>query len=229
MTISEISSNEEVSTLNESYPLEVNSRHPASRTHRIAPDIISRIDHPSNTERLDEARITSPSENDRNISLAAESAGLSQASSFPNFAWHAMEIALKREQYGSEKIRALSLNVKEHLAHIDALLDVSSELSALPSDKDSHEISNKMKDMFAKLEQAKIQIWKGGLKITKDQLGEMKAQLSSHIDKFRTKIQTIISTEIQPEANNLQAIMNILQQIIQSDARLKRKTAELPR
>jgi ElaB/YqjD/DUF883 family membrane-anchored ribosome-binding protein len=139
-----------------------------------------------------------------------------------------IKVALAREAYGSEKLKFLAEKVKEQLGDVDLLLDLSSELTALP-EQDSHEVTDKMRNLIGRLEVHKIQVWKGDGKISKEKLSEMKAQIGSHIDKLRTGIQTTISTEIQPETNNLQSIMNIVQQIIQSDARLKRKTTELPR
>jgi len=147
---------------------------------------------------------------------------------FPNVAYASVQLAVMRETWGSTKLRNLSGEVKKQLANIDLLLDLNTELTALP-DKDSHELTPKMRGIIAKLEESKIDIWKGGEKISKEKLGEFKAHISSQVDKLRTALQTTISTEIQPEANNLQSIMNIVQQIIQSDARMKRKTTEIPR
>ena len=148
---------------------------------------------------------------------------------FPNFALAAVRFSILRENYGNQKLRALSANVKNQIQTIDLLLNLNSELISLP-DKEPYELTPKIKDLLFSLERENIQIGKDFTgKINKEKLGEMKSQISAHIDKLRTSLQTTISTEIQPEANNLQSIMNIVQQIIQMDGRLKKKTQEVTR
>ncbi len=212
-------------------PVRLASLHPTNpivKTNGAAPQVIGGIDFPSNGETLHSSRITLPDARALSVNDAAANAGMVKPARMPDFAFAVIKVAAAREAFGSDKLKALSAQVKEQLGDIDLLLELNSELTALP-DKDSHDLSPKMKNLVGKLEIHKIQIWKGGDKISKEKLSEFKAQISSQIDKLRTALQTKISTEIQPEANNLQAIMNIVQQIIQSDARLKRKTTEVPR
>ena len=108
------------------------------------------------------------------------------------------------------------------------LLELNTELTSL-NDKDSYKLTPTFADVIEKLKASGIEVWKEGDTMKKEQLTELKAQVSSQIDKLRTALQTTVSTEIQPETNNLHAIMNIIRQIIESDARLKKKTTELPR
>jgi hypothetical protein len=198
------------------------------RTNAAAPHVIAGTDQPRAGDQIDGNRITLPPLSGLAVGNAAADAGVGEPKRWPDFALGVIKIAVAREAVGSEKLKALSAQVKEQLGDIDLLLEFSSELTALP-DKDSHNVTDKMRSLIAKLEIHKIQVWKSGEKISKEKLGELKAQISSQIDKLRTAMQTKISTEIQPEANNLQSIMNIVQQVIQSDARLKRKTSEVPR
>jgi len=198
------------------------------RTHLAGPLVIGNTDQPLELDGLANGKITIPPVSAMSVGNAASEVGIGTPNRTADFAFAVINIAIAREGYGSEKLKALGAKVKEQLGDIDLLLDLSGELTALP-DKDSHDITEKMKGLIGKLEAHKIQIWKDGNKLTKEKLSELKAQISSQIDKLRTALQTTISTEIQPEANNLQAIMNIVQQIIQSDARLKRKTAEVPK
>ena len=146
-------------------------------------------------------------------------------SDFPNVAYGSIQAALKREKYSSMKLQERSIEVKQHLKNIDLLLDLSAEISSLP-EGDAQTPSEKFKQVAEQLKEQGIHILKGSDKLQK---GECKALVSAQIDKERTALQTTITTEIQPEINNINSIMNILQQIIQSDARLKRKMCELPR
>jgi len=200
----------------------------AVRTNAAAPRAIDSTDQPREGHRIEEETVSVPPVSAMEVENAASAAGIGARRNPPDFALGIIKVAVAREAFGSEKLKTLAAQVREQLGDIDLLLDLSTELTALP-DKDSHEISDKMGKLIAKLEAHKIQVWTGGKKISKEQLSELKAQTSSQIDKQRTSIQTKISTEIQPEATNLQSIMNIVQQIIQSDARLKRKATEIHR
>jgi hypothetical protein len=202
---------------------------PAVKTHATASRAIDETDKPKSSDRIEDRRITPPPARAMAVENAAAKAGVGSAKGMPDFAFAVIKVATARESYGAEKIRDLAEQVREQLKDVDHLLDLSSTLTALPPDKDSHELTEPMRDLIGRLEVHKIQVWKGGAKLSKENLNEMKAQIGSQIDKLRTSIQTKISTEIQPETQNLQSIMNIVQQIIQSDARLKRKTSEIPR
>jgi ElaB/YqjD/DUF883 family membrane-anchored ribosome-binding protein len=201
---------------------------PTVRTHATASRALNKTGQPQSGDRIEGGRVTPPPVRAMVVENAASSAGVGSGKRMPDFAFAVIKVATAREAYGSEKLKALAEQVREQLKDVDHLLDLSSELTVLP-DKDSHDLTDKMRDLIGRLEVHKIQVWKGGGKLSKENLNEMKAHIGSQIDKLRTSIQTKISTEIQPEANNLQSIMNIIQQIIQSDARLKRKTAEIPR
>jgi hypothetical protein len=207
---------------------ELGAENPVVKTHGIGPAVIGSTDLPGQSAFLDADKISLPPYRAAAVDDLASEVGVSVPKRWPDFTLGVIKVAAAREAVGSEKLQNLAAQVREQLGDIDLLLDLSSELTSLP-DKDSHELNGKMRGLIGKLELHKIQVWKGDGKISKDKLGEFKAQISSQIDKLRTALQTKISTEIQPEANNLQAIMNIVQQIIQSDARLKRKTAEIPR
>ena len=150
------------------------------------------------------------------------------AKNFPNCALMTVKAGLARENLGTLKLKALSGEVKKKLANIDLLLELNTELTSF-NDKDSYKLTPKMSHVIEKLKASGIEVWKEGDTIKKEQLSELKAQVSSQIDKLRTALQTTVSTEIQPETNNLQAIMNIIQQIIRLDSGLKKKTTELPR
>ncbi len=161
----------------------------AVKTHAIGPLLIDGIDQPHSSKEIEREKITLPPVNAREVEEAAAKAGIGEKKRMPDFALAIIKIALAREEYGTQKLKALSGQVKEQLGNIDLLLDLSSELTALP-DKDSHEITDKMKGLIGKLEVQKIQIWVGDGKISKEKLSEMKAQISSQIDKLRTALQT---------------------------------------
>ena len=198
------------------------------RTHASAPGAIEETEHPREERRIDEQRITPPPISAMAVENAAANAGVGTQKRMPDFALAVINVAMAREAFGSQKLKTLAAQVREQLGDIDILLDLSTELTSLP-DQDTHDVSDKMRNLIGKLEVHKIQVWKGDGKLSKEKLSEMKAQIASQIDKLRTSLQTTISTEIQPEANNLQSIMNIVQQIVQSDARMKRKATEVPR
>lgn len=199
------------------------------KTHAIGPQSIETTAETRNGAKIDKEKATLPPANAIKVENAAWKAGVvPEKKPMPDFAFEVIKVAMAREAFGTKKLKLLSDQVKDQLGTIDLLLDLSSELTALP-DKESHDMTDKMQGVIAKLEAKKIQIWSGGGKLIKEKVGEMKSQISSQIDKLRTALQTKISTEIQPEVNNLQSIMNIVQQIIRTDARLKEKATQIPR
>lgn len=212
------------------------------KTHAIGPRTIEATDLPCDSGNLPE--ITIPPSGSNNINKIAHTAGISDLAisdipeefspelswekietgirKDPNIALEAVKAGLAREKLGSDKLRRHSQEIKQHLKNIDSLLDLSAELTAL-GEKDSHVISEKIEGMISQLRDNGIELWASGeKKITKDKLGEMKSLISSQIDKSRTALQTTITVEIQPEMNNLNSIMNIIQQMIQADNRFKK-------
>ncbi|HSX37874.1 MAG TPA: hypothetical protein VLE95_03490 [Chlamydiales bacterium] len=200
------------------------------RINAIAPGMIAEAETPSRPCRIDAGRISS-----RSIHAMAtegsttEDAEMATPKRSIDCAYAVMSTAMAFEACGSAKLRDLSTQVKEHLKNIDRLIELNSELTTLP-EKDVYELTDqsKLKDLLDELKACNIQIWQGE-SIPKAKLAELKAQIGTQIEKLRTSQQIIVSTEIQPVVQNLQAIMNIIQQIIQLDTRLKRKTTELAR
>ena len=141
-----------------------------------------------------------------------------------------LQVGLASEAHGNETLSLLVAKVTKQTEAIDDLLDLSQELTTLPENQDSHDLTDKMLEQIQGLnEKHDIQIWKGGDKITKEKLSEMKAQIGSQVDKLRTAFQTTISTKIQPMTTNMQSMNNIVQQIIQRDDKMKSKAQELRR
>lgn len=143
-----------------------------------------------------------------------------------SLAWVALRAGLAKEAAGTNKLHALTGDVKMRLKQTDALLDLHAELIALP-EKDSHDISDKVQGMMKDLKAHGIDVWpNGGNKISKDKLNEVKSHISSQIDKLQAASRTTMTTEIQPEIHAIQTIMSMTQQMIQSDARLKKHISD---
>jgi len=144
----------------------------------------------------------------------AEDLGLTS----PNPAWGALQAGLEREAIGNEKIKQNSEKANSYLNLIDSLLDLQAALS-----ENSQEVSEKAQGIANQLKENGIELLpENQSKISKEQLMEIKTNISHHIDKHKTKLHNLMTTEIQTEINNLQTIMNAIQQIIQLDARVKR-------
>lgn len=214
--LNRISENLPIKTSELSGLKELNEESSSSKTHKIGPQIIQATDLVSgSSSSLPEITVLSSKTGDK-ITPAIN------GFSANNVAWEALKAGLAREELGNAKLKQRSDVVKQHLNNIDDLLDLNAELTSL-GDKDSHELSDKTKGMISKLRGNGIEVWSSPeKKISKEKLVELKSHISSQVDKFRTSLQTIITTEIQPEINCLNSIMNIIQQMIQSDARMKK-------
>jgi hypothetical protein len=137
-----------------------------------------------------------------------------------------IDAVLKRETAGQEKIQTFTTEIKKTLAKVDSLLDLHAELIALP-EQDSHQLSEKVNQMIGDLKENGIELWPNGAKtITKDKLSELKSHISSQIQKCQMKVETILKNDIGVEMQWIQTILNSLQQMIQSDTRLKKHVSE---
>ncbi|MBI5272846.1 MAG: hypothetical protein HY861_02550 [Chlamydiia bacterium] len=140
---------------------------------------------------------------------------------FPNIPLAAVQLGLAKEQMETRKIQELSKAVKQDLAVSNLLLTLSSSLTALPSDKSSHAITDKIRSSVIELEKHGISlpISSDTKTITKEQLTEIKASISEHNSRLRSQIQSTVSTEIQPTLTRLQSMMNTLSEILRATRR----------
>ena len=189
------------------------------RTNSAGLAAFEKLDFPG-LDRLGEERITQPPVHQ---AIAVESAAGKTSSA--NVALAIIMLALGREKIGSEKLKDLSGQIKEKLRTIDDLLELQGKL---PSDQDSYKLNGEMKGLLDKLEKKGIVIWKGEGEISKEQHGELKAEINTQIDKLRTAIQTTISTEIQPEVHALQSIMNAVSEAMRCNRKLIELANRLP-
>jgi hypothetical protein len=147
---------------------------------------------------------------------------------FPDLAFAAVQAGMMRERDGAAKLNKISGEIRAQLKDIDNLLDLNKEMGS--NEQDSWEVTDEARRILRDLEARGVHVTKGELKktLSRQELSELKMQVSREIEQSRSKMQTTITTEVQPEINNLNSIMNAIQRIINSDERLKKKCLELP-
>jgi|GEM_PF-2431640 len=196
------------------------------KTHSIGPRAIADTDFvEGSVSNLPE--ITGiPAEANRVSNAALEAGILEEAAPSKGFssnlAWETLKAGLAREKFGNAKLEKHSKDIKVLLKNIDDLLDLSAAFTDL-KEKESLEISDKMRKMITDLKENGIEVCADlENKVSTAQIEKIKSQISSKVDSLRTKLQTIITTEVQPELNNLRSIMDILKDMIETDRRLKK-------
>ena len=138
---------------------------------------------------------------------------------FPNLAWEAVKTVLLKEEITNRQLNGHIETVEKHQKDLDLLLDFSSELTGYK--EDTTEMSEKMKDLLAKLKERGIDLWKGEeLTLSKEKIAELKSLSSAQVDKLRSNLQIIFTTKIQVLIQALGSIMEALKNIVQNNNRL---------
>lgn len=142
---------------------------------------------------------------------------------FPNLAYEALKLALAKEQITNDKINGHIAEAKKQQDSIKLLLDLTAEINVL---KDGGKLSDKAKEILAKLKEQGIEVWKGGDELSKEQVSELKSLSSSQTDTLRSNLQILFTTKIQTLIQEIGTIMDVLKEIIRNDSKLKEKTQQ---
>ncbi len=146
---------------------------------------------------------------------------------FPNLAWESVKAGLAQEKLTNDKLNGYIKEAEKNQKDIDLLLDFSAELTA--QKEDVKELSEKMKDLLAKLKERDIDLWKGeDQKVNKEKISELKSLASAQVDKLRSNLQILFTTKIQVQIQNISAIMETLKDIIRNNTKLINTANRLP-
>lgn len=142
-------------------------------------------------------------------------------SKFPHLAWEAIQVGLKREAFIHNKLNAHIDAIERSHDDISLLLTLNAELGGVKEDE-NNELSEKAQNLIAQLKER-------GIELKGESAGEIKRQASAHESRLRSEIQIKFTTKVQTLMQQVESLMQILQNIIRSDSKLKEKANQLPR
>ncbi|HSX37537.1 MAG TPA: hypothetical protein VLE95_01765 [Chlamydiales bacterium] len=181
---------------------------PSDKINFIAPGIIAGAETPRGARQIEAKRLSPPSIHAISVAEGAiENPEITTPKRSADFACRSIEAVKAFEAFLSRELQKLSNQIKGHLQNIDHLLEPGTESTALP-EKD---LIDKIRNLIAELDNCNMKVRPSNL-LSEKNLSELKEQIGAHIDELRT---TTIGTEIQSVINDLQAIMDSIEQIIQ--------------
>jgi len=151
---------------------------------------IGETEHPRASDRLEPARVSSP-----------------------NLAWEAIQAALAYERLSNEKLDGHLKTAEGYQKTIDSLLSLNEELT-LNSDQETHTLSERAKTILSDLEIPSKDT------LSKEELLQLKSNVSGKMDQCRSKVQTLVTTDIHKELQNASSINDIMKEMIKQNSRL---------
>lgn len=139
---------------------------------------------------------------------------------FPHLAWEALKLGLAKENQLNEKLNACLDEIEKSQESISLLLQLNGELSALKDD--DTELSPKALDILQKLKEKGIDLNKEG-----QTAEELRRKVNSHESGLRSQMQIQFTTKVQRYMQQIESLIQILQNIIRNDAKLKEKANQL--
>lgn len=156
----------------------------------------------------------------QNISMAPLEETKSLA--FPHLAWEALQLGLAKENQLNEKLNQCLDEIEKMQDNISLLLKLNGEIGSLKDD--DTELSPKTMEILEQLKERGIDLNKDG-----QTAEELRRKVNSSESGLRSQMQIKFTTQIQRYMQQIETMMQILQNIIRNDAKLKEKTQQLPR
>jgi hypothetical protein len=198
------------------------------RIQDAALDVLREMEYPDEYG-LSKDRISNFSaEETFRLKQAAAGTGLVGKGSRVNVALAIIRLSLMVEGAGGEKLQRTSRLIKTNLNQINLLQNLS---DLLPADvQDSYNITPEMRTCFDRLKGQGIDLLTGNkFKITKAEDSKLRSQISSEIGKRRSLIEEDVRG-MGIEANKIERILKIVQKVIDTDERAKKKANDsIPR
>jgi hypothetical protein len=141
---------------------------------------------------------------------------------FPHLAWEALKLGLAKENHLNEKLNGCLDEIEKMQENISLLLELNGELGALK--EDDTELSLKVMELLQKLKERGIDLNKEG-----QTAEELRRKVNSHESGLRSQMQIQFTTKVQRYMQQIESLIQILQNIIRNDAKLKEKANQLPR
>lgn len=139
---------------------------------------------------------------------------------FPHLAWEALKLGLAKENQLNEKLNQCLDEIEKSQDNISLLLQLNGELSSLKDD--DTELSAKAMEILQKLKDRGIDLNKDG-----QTAEELRRKVNSNESSLRSQMQIQFTTKVQRYMQQIESLMQILQNIIRNDAKLKEKANQL--
>lgn len=139
---------------------------------------------------------------------------------FPHLAWEALKLGLAKENQLNEKLNNCLDEIEKSQDNISLLLQLNGELSSLKDD--DTELSPKAMEILQKLKDRGVDLNKEG-----QTAEELRRKVNSNESGLRSQMQIQFTTKVQRYMQQIESLMQILQNIIRNDAKLKEKANQL--
>ncbi|MBI3508434.1 MAG: hypothetical protein HY069_02200 [Chlamydiia bacterium] len=167
---------------------------------QVTTEALEEIEQPSKKQRLETDEITPPPAVADKVSEAVQF-------SFPSLTPSLMDMIQKSEQLATEKVLSLEAKADLYGKRIDEMMALTAEFNAYHG-KDNVEFTDKIKALLQKLKEQGIDLWKDEnmKKVSKERITELKALISTQMDKQRTN-QSMILSKMNNKTNDLMALL----------------------
>lgn len=139
---------------------------------------------------------------------------------FPHLAWEAIKVGLAKQDQIHDKLHQHIDEIDQAQKDISLLLDLSAELSNMK--EDNKELSERAQSLLDQLKNR-------GMELNGETVGDIKRLTGSHESRLRSEIQIKFTTKVQYLMQQIESMMQILQNIIRNDSKLKEKANQLTR
>lgn len=157
-----------------------------------------------------------------NVQIAEETATIQKTNEvskpirqiLPNIGLKMLQAGLKVEKFKSGEIVKNINEVSDIQKTIDQLIDLSGKFAIHADTEDEKKISPEIRSLCDSLKEKGIDILpENEIKVTRERIVELKAQVSAHTDRLKTDLQKKFTTEIQVKIQEIQSILECLKTI----------------
>jgi hypothetical protein len=195
-----------------------------AHTYKKASEVVQNLPRPG--ERGLEAEDVPDLSLEEVVQSACQTTG-----AFPNLAYEIIRLGLEMENFQTEnRLNRYQEQGHEYKGTIGTLLDLTAQLQKLPSDADSHELSDKVKQMLSDLKDKRIDLLPDHEgQISREQLVSVKSLINSHVDALRSKLTDLFTTKISIVVQFLNTMTETMKNIVRLDDRVKSTAIQLAR
>ncbi|MBS0626472.1 MAG: hypothetical protein JSS32_10530 [Verrucomicrobia bacterium] len=193
----------------------------ALRTNKISKEVFSALAPYMASSATLADQVTPPPEDAREVHSAAASTGL--VSGFPNLSWEILRAGLLKENFMIKDLNEISKGIEEIQEKLGKVLKFNQKLTKLPSEKETYEITDDMKEDIKVLKEMGIDVLSPDEKtISAEKLGMIKTDL----DHIKSQLQTNMQTKfmnVQTKTSQYSSLLDSLKTVEKHFSRLLSK------
>ncbi len=138
-----------------------------------------------------------------------------------NPAYEILKVGILTEKNYHEKIQKGVQQANDLQNKMELLINLSGKLSVDPKETKGLSLPKDIRPLIDDLKKQGISLFNDGEEyVSLERLAEVKSQINSHVEQAKTKLQTLFTTQIQVNINEISSIMECLKTILKSWERL---------